>query len=272
MSKGRIPLSIPIQPWFQDHCFGGRVILAGVETLLLLAAKVEETHPEINICVMEDVRFAKFLGIPPGAEEVAALIECEVTTNGHVQATLLSRMQFKAMSRIKEHGAISFHTSHTSIDASPELTSEPLPDCIKEISVEYLYRELVPFGPSYQTLQDTLYLSEHAARGVVRAPDYPFVGSVQERLGSPFPLDGALHAACVLGQQGVDFVPFPVGFKRRTIVRPTQPGASYVTKVILLSQTDEELVFDLGLFNNQGEVYEIVNGVSMRDVSNAVRS
>ncbi len=271
MSKGRIPLSIPIQPWFQDHCFGGKVILAGVETLLLLAAKVEEIHPEVNICIMEDVRFAKFLEIPPGAEEVTALIECEVRPGGRIQATLLSRIQFKAMSRIKEHGAISFHPSHTRIDSSPELTSDPLPDYVTEISVEDLYRELVPFGPSYQTLQDTLYLSENAAWGVVRAPGYPFVDSVQENLGSPFPLDGALHAACVLGQQDVDFVPFPVGFKRRSIVRATQPGASYVTKVILLSQTDEELVFDLGIFNNQGDVYEIVNGVSMRDVSNAVR-
>ncbi len=137
--------------------------------------------------------------------------------------------------------------------------------------MEYLYHEHVTFAPSYHTLQDTLYLSEHEAWGGLRAPAIPFVEPVQDILGSPFPLDGALHAACVLGQQCVDFVPFPVGFKRRTIVRATQSDSSYTAKVILVSRTDDELVFDLGVFDKGGEVCEIVSGVSMRDVSNAVR-
>ena len=74
MGDGRLPLTIPVKPWFRDHCFAGRIILPAVETMLLLAAKVNELHPEIDIRVMENVRFAKFLDIPPAAATLERLL------------------------------------------------------------------------------------------------------------------------------------------------------------------------------------------------------
>jgi hypothetical protein len=71
----------------------------------------------------------------------------------------------------------------------------------------------------------------------------------------------------VLGQRHADFVPFPVGFARRLIARPTQPGGSYLTRVELVSRTRDELVFNLKIFDGRGEEYEAVTGVRMRDVS-----
>jgi hypothetical protein len=58
-----------------------------------------------------------------------------------------------------------------------------------------------------------------------------------------------------------------VGFDRRIIIRPTQPGGSYRTRVELLSRTRDELLFDLHIGDDQGQVYEQVTGVRMRDVS-----
>ncbi len=108
------------------------------------------------------------------------------------------------------------------------------------------------------------------AWGKLKAPALP-TDSIQAIIGSPFPLDGALHAACVLGQQSVDFVPFPVGFDRRIITRPTQAGCIYQTRVIQLCQSEDELVFDLDIFDQAGQVYETVTGVRMRDVSGALK-
>ena len=243
MSNSRYPVEIPVRPWFQDHCFGGRNILPAVETMLLLGSQVKKKHPEIDIRVMEDACFAKFLEIPPISKTVAALMETSIDVHGRVQAKLLSRIQFKAMSRIKEHGEVFFSPNTNRQPA--EIDPSPLPGPVTEISVKRLYRELVPFGPAYQTLVDTLYLSEHEAWGWLKAPNFPVTDPIQKILGSPFPLDGALHAACVLGQHSVDFVPFPVGFARRVIVRPTQPGGSYIIKVVATSQTKNELLFDV---------------------------
>ncbi len=269
MSVERIPLIFPHKPWFQDHCLHGRIVLPAVETMLLLAARVVETHPEVDIRVMEDVRFAKFLEIPPEAAIVASLVECDADSDGRVQITLLSRLQCGAMSRMKEHGRIFFSPSEGGTRPAPSLDPAPPTRPLTEVKVEQLYLELVPFGPNYQTLQDTLYLAEHCAWGRLKAPSLP-ADPVQDIIGSPFPLDGALHAACVLGRQSVDFLPFPVGFARRVIHRPTQAGCSYGTRVIQLSQSDEELVFDLAIFDSKGQVYETVSALRMRNVAGAM--
>lgn len=270
MSDGRIPLTISIQPWYQDHCLGGKAVFPAVETMLLLASQVTGLYPDVDIRDMEDVRFAKFLEIPSATTTVPVLIECAVNADGRVHARLLSRVRFKTMSRIIEHGEIFFSSVGIDDQPVPNIDPAPLSGLVTEVNVEQLYREMVPFGPNYQTLQETLYLSEHGAWGRLKAPQLPSWNSVQEMIGSPFPLDGALHAACVLGQQMVDFVPFPVGFDRRIIIRPTQPGSCYITRVIPVSRTNDELTFDLGIFDNGGQVYEMVTGVRMRDVSKGI--
>ena len=272
MNSTRLGCMIDVQPWFQDHSIGDKIVLPAVETMLLLAAHVLATYPSIDITVMEDVRFAKFLEIPPGTASLAALLECGVDADGRVQAKLLSRSRGKSMSRIKEHCEIFFSLTEVS---SPEklpsinFTATPPTDSMAEIKVDHLYRELVPFGPNYRTLQETLYLKGDEAWGRLRAPEFPHfaIDPIQDKIGSPFPLDGALHAACVLGQQAVDFVPFPVGFSRRIVRQPTRPGASYITRVKQVSYTDDELVYDVALFDDDGHLCEMVTGLRMRDVS-----
>jgi len=268
MSDQRIPLTIPIKHWFQDHCFAGKSVLPAVETMLLLAANVVDVFPEVDIRVMENVCFAKFLEIPPDTATITGLVEWRADRYGGVRIKLLSRMQNKAMNRILEHGEILFSSAKTLNSyalPAPDFNPAPPQGSVTEIEVGQLYRELVPFGASYHTLQQTLFMSDNIAWGRLKAPELP-VDPIQKIIGSPFPLDGALHAACVLGQQTAGFVPFPVGFARRLIHRPTQPGVYYNTRIIQLPGTDDELVFDLVIFDNEEQMYETVTGLRMRDV------
>ncbi len=268
MTSWRTPVAIAVQPWFADHCFNGKTVLPAVETMLLLAAGAGADHPEIDIRVMENARFSRFLEIPAGSISVEALLEYEQKANGSILAKLLSRRQCTGMTRLQEHGEILFSPAQASRSHASGIAPEAPADSAITIPAEQVYRELVPFGPRYHTLRDVLHLSGQSAWGTLKAPALPAPEEgAGEVLGSPFPLDGAFHAACVLGQRSVDFVPFPVGFARRVIARPTQPGGSYCTKVALLSLTQDELVFDLGIFDSQGQVYESVTGVRMRDVS-----
>jgi hypothetical protein len=266
----RTPISIAIRPWLHDHSVGGKTVLPAVETMLILAAHCAAGRPHIDVRIMEDVRFGKFLEIPQTAGEIAAQVECIACGDGGVRVKLLSHVQFKAMARIKEHGEITF--SPSSADNQTPKAVDPRP-CINptyEIPAERLYREMVPFGPYYQTLQGILRLSDRQAWGELQAPELPFTDPVQNLLGSPFPLDGALHAACALGQQHVGFIPFPVGFQRRRVILPTQPGGRYRTMVTMTSPPGDELVFDLAIFDDAGQLYETVTGVRMRDVGMAL--
>ncbi len=272
MSNTRIPLSIRVQPWYHDHSVDGKIVLPAVETMLLLAARCILSHPATDIRVMEDVRFGKFLEVPATASAVAALVTLVTDANGRVQAKLLSHMQMGQMARIKEHGEIFFPPGKRDREAPQDIDPTPPSGTVKKVDALHLYHELVPFGRNYHTLKDTLYLSEGQAWGELQAPELPFTDPVQVDMGSPFPLDGAMHAACVLGQQCVDFSPFPVGFARRIIFQPTQPGQKYCTRVTMTSKTRDELLFDLQIFDSRGQLFETVGGLRMRDVSKAIKS
>ena len=271
MSAGRLPCQIRVEPWLKDHYVGGekKIVLPAVETMLFLASRCAAGTPAADIRVMEDVRFGKFLEIPAAADTVAALVE-SACADGRIRMKLLSHIQFKAMARIKEHGDVCFPAGEE-LREFPDVDPAQPADIVAEVGAEHIYRHMVPFGPHYHTLQDTLFLTERGAWGRLLAPRLPFTYPVQEQLGSPFPLDGAMHAACVLGQRLVDFVPFPVGFARRIVNRPTRPGDSYLTRVTLIAETRDELTFDLEIFNRHGQIYETVSALRMRDVGASVR-
>lgn len=263
----RAAVDICVRPWFADHCVNGRVVLPAVESMLLLATEIAGENPDIDIRVMEDIRFSKFLEIPGGSTQVAALVEYQREEDGSIRARLLSRVRRSAMTRLQEHASILFSPGRTEGALVADIVPSPLAGPVTRVSAREVYRELVPFGSSYHTLQDSLDLTEDAAWARLLAPCLDSAGQDRQILGSPFPLDGAFHAACVLGQRAAGFTPFPVGFGRRIIVKPTQAGASYFTRVNLVSRQPDELIFDLCIFDQQGGVYESVIGLTMRDVS-----
>jgi hypothetical protein len=262
-----ISKTLPIQPWFQDHCFNGRVILAAVEAMRLLASSVQERHPEYNARVIEQGNFAKFLEIPPGQREIDILIELQTEETGDLCAKLLTRKQLKNMARMTEHCELHFRIGRSSADTEADLARQCSGDAVFEVSAEQIYSELVPFGPAYRSLQGMLSCGKEHAQGILRAPDLPLAASDRALTGSPFPLDGAMHAACVHGQSLIDCVPFPVGFSKRIIDNPTLPGENYLACVVLQSLSADELSYDIQIIDETGALRETVRNLRMRDVS-----
>ncbi len=259
-------VQVTIQPWFKDHCFNGRIILPAVEIMKLLAGTIQEIKPDISPQVMSTARFAHFLEIPPAASALIAQISYEIPNKSEITIKLLSRIQFKKITRIREHAELTFSRATT---ASTTSASNFLPQPASTVSIEaaQIYQELVPFGPAYRTLTGPLHLSRQGAWGSLQTNELCPGQESQKKLGSPFLLDGAMHAACVLGQCLADFVPFPVGFNQRIIHQPTQAGQQYRTTVMLRAHTTGELVFDLVIADMGGTVYETVTGLQMRDIS-----
>jgi len=259
----RVPVIIPVHPWFADHSFNGKVIFPAVETMLLLAKVATEIIPDLDVRRMSLASFSKLLEIQKGASEISALVEHEVTDGG-LSCKLLSKIQFKKISRIKEHAAITF--AFKAADTTP-LSPQKKEESDLKIDTARIYRELVPFGPAYQSLTGMLHLKNATAIASLQAPEKKKKQEMEPIIGSPFPLDGAMHAACVLGQCVSGFVPFPVAFAERVIHKATVAGKEYSSTVRLLSQTESELIFDLSVFETNGEPCETVKGLRMRDVT-----
>jgi len=114
-------------------------------------------------------------------------------------------------------------------------------------------------------VENLLGLSERGAVAMVGGGS--FISSNVFPLGSPFPLDAAFHAACAWGQRYSHVVAFPVGLKERHIFRLTRAGKSYTAVIIPIEEDPNLLIFDIWIYGRNGEAYEGVLGVKMRDVS-----
>ena len=263
MAVARIVVRIPVRSWFGDHRFDGRVILPAVEIMAVLARVARQYRPDVDVHDMAVARFDRLLAIEADQDLIEATVELEETDEGLV-ARLLTRRQLAAMARMVAHCELRFGGN---LDGIPDEVLAPLTGPSFTVDAQRVYAELVPFGPAYRSLQGELRVGLQAAEGALLAPLLGGDNSGGGLLGSPFPLDGAMHAACVHGQRQADFVPFPVGFDRRRIIEPTRPGGSYHTQVRLRSQATDMLVYDLLITGADGRVRERITGLRMRDVS-----
>ncbi len=263
-------MTIPVPLYLRDHRFEDRTVMPAVEAMQILAGAVQQVFPAIDIHVIKDASFDKFLYIKPEVAELAVINDLTCYDNGDVVARLTMRVQSgkSTISRIKEHAVICFPGKGQRAGQGPGVNRSPASGVDFAVSPRAVYQELVPFGPAYHTITRGLHVSISGAIAEIHAPAADGLGALPLVLGSPFPLDAAFHAACVWGQRFHGIVAFPVGFSRREIVRPTQTGETYRGLVIPLG-TDENggLIFNLEIETLNGAVCEIIHGVRMRDVS-----
>jgi hypothetical protein len=251
-----------IQPWFQDHCFGGVNILPAVEALEFLAQQVRLQYPQQPYRHMTAANFPRFLALTPGQRAIEVVVDCTPLPGGEVRAVLQTRKQLPALTRLLTHCEVLFGDG--AVENLPSFPSPCLP--IMKIDAVRLYQELVPFGPMYRSLRDQVQLEATGACGQLEPPVLPGNPAKPPLLGVPFAMDGAMHLACVHGQGLVDFIPFPVGLDQRTVHVPTRAGERYEVRAHLRRHTAEELVYDLEIVDQQ-QVRETIVGLRMRDVS-----
>lgn len=264
--KKRYPWDIEIYPYLRDHHFEGKVILPAVEVLIVLSKVVKTNFPPINISCLHKARFFRFLSISPDTRSLEIFADIETTDDG-IAASLLTSVKSKTgtISRTVEHARVEFAAADTS--PSPM----PLPIVLKKLGGNCInvpsatiYRDLVPFGTTYQNIVGDLSVSPEGALAYVSGGGNE---ADEDLLGSPFPLDAAMHAACVWGQRFSGIVSFPTGFEKRIIYKKTKKGGVYLGRVVPVKVNHNSLIFDAWIYDSDGIIYESVSGIQMRDVS-----
>jgi hypothetical protein len=264
--KIRYPWDIEIYPYLQDHHIEGKVILPAVEVLIVLSNVVKINFPQINVSCLYKAHFFRFLLISQDTQRLAVFVDIETTDDG-VVASLLTPVKSKdgTISRTVEHARVEF--------AAADSASYPvlLPIVMKKLGGNCInvpsttiYRELVPFGTAYQNIIGDLSVSPEGAVAYLSGGGNE---ADEDLLGSPFPLDAAMHAACVWGQRFSGIVPFPTGFEKRIIYQKTKKGGAYLCRVVPVKVNHESLIFDAWIYDLDGIMYESISGIQMRDVS-----
>jgi len=265
VSHKQVTLRMDIPSCWYDHCFQGRAVLPAVEAVQHLAASVLSHVPDAQVMSMQEASFEKFFllnGIDSNIFQ--ALHELHVYEDGRVASALISRTQAgKAQyTRTKRHVRLCFGPRELQLPPPAALPAKAT-DCYR-IDSGRVYSELVPFREAYHNLRGEIRLSPSGVQAEVYAPP----GKTKSGpLGSPFPLDAAFHAACVWCQRYSGIVAFPVGFHSRTLYHPTKEGETYSALIRPQQVKENDMVFDIWLQGKDGEIYEAVSGVRMRDVS-----
>lgn len=265
--KERYPVEIRVYPYLHDHYFEGQVIFPAVEALIVMATVAVANYPQINVCHQRQARFPRFLSIDPQEQVKKIFADITDADDGSLSVSIKSMVKAKtgAISRMVEHAYVEFASSSLLEPLVPPLAGfQHLGGKLFNVPSAAIYRDLVPFGKAYQNITGELTMSPEGAIAHL----YGGQGEANDDLiGSPFPLDAAMHAACSWGHRYAGIVSFPVGFAERIIYRKTKKGREYYGKIIPVNNSRESLLFDALIYDLDGTIYESVSGIQMRDVS-----
>ncbi len=264
----RLPLELAVPAYLSDHQVGGRAVLPAVEAMQVLAQAVSAYRPDIDVAAMTVGRFDKFLDLAPGCRKVEALVDLLTYENGDLAAALCTRRRGKtaAIARLIEHAALVYRREKSEIAPPPIDLAAALEGVCLAVAPRKIYRELVPFGPAFQNIRETLWVSEDGALAAIVAPGGDELPQ-RSLLGSPFVLDAAYHAACVWGQRYALTIPFPVGFEQRRVLAATRPGRRYFARIVPVRIGSGAVTVDIFIYDEQGRLQEYSLGVRMRDIS-----
>jgi hypothetical protein len=258
---------IEVYPYLRDHHLEGKIILPAVEALIVLSRAVKINYPQINISCLQKARFSRLLSISPDTKRQPIFVEIENSGDGGIIASLLSSIKSKTgtISRKVEHASVEFPAADPTAYLPPSfcMVKKLKGSCISVPSAA-IYRELVPFGEAYHNIIGDLSVSTEGAQAYISGGNHEADESL---LGSPFPLDAVLHAACVWGQRFAGIVSFPVGFGKRVIYQKTKKRKDYLGRVVSVSVSKESLIFDAWIYNLDDVMCESISGIHMRDVS-----
>jgi hypothetical protein len=263
----RYPSTLEVSPYLRDHHLEGKVILPAVESLVALACVVKLHFPEMSIPCLLRASFRRFLSIAPEARRLAVFIDIENIGHDTITAVLLTSMKSKtdAISRTLEHARVEFPANASaSFPAAPFRVVETLGGKCISVPAATIYSELVPFGAAYRNIIGELAVSPEGALAHLSGGNYE---ANEDLLGSPFPLDAIMQAACIWGQRFGGIVPFPTGFEKRLIFQRTRKQCHYLGRVVPVKVDQESLMFDAWIYDSGGVIYETIEGIRMRDVT-----
>lgn len=272
----RHALTISIQPHWRDHHVDGQAVLPAVEAMELLACAAKKGTVWDPLPTLEGASFDKFLPLPQGSDSIQGFYDLIEHGNGSVTATLLTKTQIKnsPMTRVKTHARVTFSAAPISLPRRPLDVAASLEGPSYRLSPQEIYRQRVPFGSAFRNII-SLTLTEEGALAAIQAPGgmpEDESSGMNPLLGSPFPMDAALHAACCWGQQFAGFTAFPFEFESRSILQPTVPRKSYICRIYALTRTDQALTFDMDLYDGAGRLCEVLTKVAMGKVTRGITS
>jgi len=265
--KKRYFFDVKVYPYLLDHHLEDKVILPAVESLIILASAVKTNYSQMELNCLRKAVFSRFLTIVPDTNCQPVIVDLKNAEDGGIRASLLTSIKSKTgnISREINHASVEFLAEDSNELTVPHFraVNKLKGDCIS-IPSATIYRELIAFGISYQNIIGDLSVSSQGVLAYVSGGNYE---ADEDLLGSPFPLDALMHAACVWGKRFAGIVSFPVGFEKRIVYQKTKKREEYLVRVVPSSINKDSLIFDAWIYDKDDVMCESVSGIKMMDVT-----
>lgn len=261
-------------PFLKEHRVYEKIVAPGACYISLLLGAAELTF-EPKGCLLANVIFPQALQIP---EEGARTVQLIITPEDKTEAA------FKLISfetnTANENSSWAIHATGKILTGEKELLAQSVSNfnsleevqssCLQEMSSTELYQTLqqhqIQLGPSFQWIQ-SIWKGDREALGLMRVPETLF--EVDKYQLHPGLIDSCfqLLAATVSTKNEEAFVPFSIErFKFNYCPRSSQFWChTYLRQVDDLTQ--ERLIGDMQLFDQNGQVIAEIVGFEGRKVS-----
>jgi len=258
------PVELRNGPELLDHCVNHRAVLPAVETLQVLAREALARDPHLDVRRSREARFLRFVDLPASGEPISAVVEISAKPENSVAATLLTRGSSGSAGvlRAREHAQVVFGPVPAPLTVPLDVAAAPA-GVLMPLDPQRLYAELVPFGPAFRNALSPVLLGLDAATAMLRAPPH---ATEPGPLGSPFPLDAAMHVACAWGQRFLHRVLFPAGYAQRHVLRPIPPGTATRAWIVPRERGTDRATFDVRIHDADGDLHEVVLGLELADL------
>ena len=161
----RFPVTLEIIPYLRDHCFEGKAVFPAVEALITLAKSVKSHYPQAVLHDQSSALFPKILSLETAVESLDAQIEMEDSADG-IRASLQTSIKINnsAISRTLDHAKVTFAKRVVLSNAAMSFrTARKMENRCIQVPAASIYRELIPFGESYQNITGDLTISKEGA-------------------------------------------------------------------------------------------------------------
>lgn len=266
------PLQFEPMPHHGDHRFMETPVMAAAETMLFITNACCPMNTVTDPVCMTDAVFLKFIPIaeitpkPESGRTVSFTIEITPQPDQSLQVALVALTHSRKLGLTRSKTHLELSLTHHKIPENARPSGSPK-KALCEVSADRIYNDLIRFGPAFQNLHKKLRIGQRRIDGVVWSGGKAIVNRLPDVLGSPFPFDAAMQAACVWGQFFQGIVAFPEGFAQRIIYQKTRPETHYRIRLALRKADADQFLCDGWIMTSEGAVCEAFYGLSMRDLS-----
>ncbi len=232
-----------------------------LEALRFLAEEAESVTG-CSCAASLDARFHKTAVFPADSPSIPVSTVLESLPDGNLHARLESREPVPGAPSVP--GDLVSVTCATDGNIRAILHYPPLEAACAAVGhalavdADRLYSGLVPAGPAFRNLKDTVFLTPDGALATLVAPD---MGPCGGPLGSPFVLEAAFQAARAWALRYYGVKTRVSGYAARRVHQPAWPKTPYVCRVFPDGLEKGAPRFDVFLYNEDGVLVDAAAGV-----------